>query len=75
MKDHGITPEPLYPTMDKPQEKIYPSIVLPAEAFEGESYEPGHKCTLKIEVEIEMMTKENYHCKLLRSEEEEDDKE
>ena len=69
MKDHGVVPEKLYPTMDGEPEKMYPSITLPAEAFEEEGYEPGHKCTLKIEVEIEMMTKENYHCKLLKSEE------
>jgi len=67
--DHGITPEKMYPTMTGEPEKVYPTITLPAEAFEGESYEPGHKCTLKIEVEIEIMTKNSYHCKLLKSEE------
>ena len=68
-KDHGVTPEKLYPTMSEEPQKIYPSITLPAEAFEGEAYEPGHKCTLKIEVEIEMMSKDRYECKLLKSEE------
>jgi len=70
MVDHGIEPEALYPTMEKKPEKIYPHrLMIPASAFEGESYEPGHKCTLKIEVEIDTMSKEYYDCKLLKSEE------
>ena len=70
MVDHGIKPEKLYPTMPDEPEKVYPHrLLIPASAFEGEKYEPGHKCTLKIEVEIETMTKDHYDCKLIKSEE------
>ncbi len=68
-KDHGFVPEKMYPTMDTEPEKVYPYISLPADAFEEGEYQPGHKCTLKIEVEIESMTKKDYDCKLLKSEE------
>lgn len=70
MVDHGVKPEKLYSTMPDEPEKIYPhQLTIPASAFEDEAYEPGHKCTLKIEVEIDTMTKEYYVCKLLKSEE------
>ena len=70
MVDHGIKPEKLYPTMPDEPKKVYPHIItLPASAFEGEKYEPGHKCKLEIEVEIESMYKERYECRLLTSEE------
>lgn len=69
MKDHGIQPGKLYDTMPGEPEKIYPYISIPAEVFGKESYQPGHKCTLKIEVEIEVMDKHSYQCKLLKSEE------
>ena len=68
MVDHGKKVEDMYPTM--PENKmVYPPISLPAECFDGEDYQPGHKCMLKIEVEIEMMSKDRYECKLLKSEE------
>lgn len=69
MKDHGVKPEKMYPTMDKEPDKMYPYISIPADAFDKEEYQPGHKCTLKIEVEIDTMTKDSYGCKLLKSEE------
>lgn len=69
MKDHGVKLEKLYATMPGEPEVIYPHISLPAEVFDKETYQPGHKCTLKIEVEIEVMDKHSYQCKLLKSEE------
>ena len=73
MKDHGKKAEDMYPTM--PENRIvHPPISLPAEVFDKEESQPGHKCMLKIEVEIETMSKDMYHCKLLKSEEVEDKK-
>ena len=75
MVDHGIKPEKLYPTMPEEPEKIYPHrMMIPANAFEGEKYEPGHICKLEITVEIDNMGKEYYDCKLMKSEEVEDEK-
>ena len=74
MKSHAIQPGKLYETMPGMPEKIYPHISLPAEVFDKEDYQPGHKCMLKIEVEIEMMSKDRYDCKLLRAEEVEEKK-
>ena len=75
--NHGIKPEKLYPTMPDEPQTIYPHrIMIPSTAFGKGKYEPGHKCTLEIEVEIESMQKEYYDCKLIESEEvEEDEKE
>ena len=73
--NHGIKPEKLYDTMPEEPKVIYPHrIMIPASAFEKGVYEPGHKCKLEIEVEIESMTKEYYDCKLLESEEVEEEK-
>ena len=68
MKEHGVTPEKLYPSMDNEPEKIYPFISIPAEAFDKD-YQPGHECTLKIVVKIEVMSEHHFECKLLKSEE------
>ena len=74
MVDHGVKPEKLYATMPDEPDKVYPHrMMIPASAFEGEAYEPGQKCTIKIEIEIDSMTKEYYDCKLIKSEEVEDD--
>ena len=69
MKSHKIQPPKLYETMPQEPDPIYPYITLPEEIFDKDEYQPGHKCMLKIEVEIEMMDKNSYQCKLLRSEE------
>ena len=68
MKDHGKKVEDMYPSMPE-NRKVHPHLSLPAEVFDKEEYQPGHKCMLKIEVEIETMSKEHYECKLLKSEE------
>lgn len=74
MVDHGIKPEKLYDTMPNEPEKVYPQrLMIPAAAFEKEGYQPGHKCTLEIEVEIDSMNQEYYDCKLLKSEEVEEE--
>lgn len=74
MKSHAIQPGKLYDTMPGEPEKVYPHIELPAEIFDKEEYQPGHKCTVKLEIEIETMSKHSYGCKLLRSEELENEK-
>lgn len=68
-KEHGVKPEKMYETMAQEPDMVYPHISIPAEVFDKEEYQPGHKCTLKIEVEIDVMDKHSYQCKLLRSEE------
>lgn len=75
-KDHGMTPEKLYPTMSEEPKKIYPHMMsIPSSAFDEGEYEPGHVCTLKIQVEIESMGKQYYECRLMKSQEVEEEKE
>ena len=50
MKDHGIVPEKLYPTMDNEPQKMYPNISIPAEVFEGHKCQPGEKYRIEIVV-------------------------
>ncbi len=68
MYDHAITPEKLYQTMPEEPQKIYPSISIPAEAFEKGEYQPGDECCIEIYVKIGAMTESHYQCDLLKSE-------
>lgn len=67
MKDHGVTPEKLYPSMPDEPEKIYPYISIPAEAF-NRGYQPGDECCIEVYVRITSMSENSFECKLLKSE-------
>ena len=73
MKDHGIVPEKLYPTMDNEPQKMYPNISIPAEVFEGHKCQPGEKYRIEIVVEIKSMNEYVYDCNLEESEIESDE--
>lgn len=75
MKDHGEILQKLYDTMPQEPEKIYPYISLPASAFEAGEYQPGHECQLLIKVRIDSMNENTYECKLLGSQEVEEENE
>jgi len=68
MKSHEIIPEKLYPTMEGESKKIYPSIEIPAEVFEGEKCEIGEEYTVEVKVRIKRMDEYSYGCELIESE-------
>lgn len=76
MRDHGIKPEKMYPSISVEPETIYPSISIPSVVFEECDYKPGDTCTIMITVKVNSTYEDEnggyYQCDLIASAEKKD---
>ena len=69
MKDHGVVPEKLYPTMPDEPEKVYPQVSLPYEIIsDKEAYKPGDTICVEVYIKINNISEYNFGGDLLKSE-------
>ena len=75
MKNHGVKPEKLYPTMQDEPEEIYPYISVPYEVIDHKQYQPGDKVRVELLIDIQSIDEHCFSGKLIESEVETDEDE